>query len=148
MSTWRMKTEADRQQVIRVIQNRQLPSTVEITKGVKRSNEQNNLQFKWLNEAEQQGDKTAEEYRAYCKLHFGVPIMRNGHEDFRDVYDRIVRPLPYEQKLELMMIPIDFPVTRGMTTAEETKYLDQMYLFFTSQGFNLTDPSRVQEWAA
>ena len=31
-------------------------------------------------------------------------------------------------------------VTRLMTVANEKKYLDQMYLYFTSQGFVLTNP--------
>lgn len=140
MATWRIKSEQDRKQVIKVITARQIPCTVEIVKGLKRSNEQNKLQRKWMSEAEEQGDQTAEEYRAYCKLHFGVPIMRQQSDLFREKYDRIVRPLAYTQKLELMMVPFDFPVTRMMTTANEKKYLDQVYLFFTGQGFKLTDP--------
>ena len=140
MATWRVKTEQDRATLIRVIQGRALPFTAELVKGMKRSNEQNRLQRKWLQEAEEQGDQTAEEYRAYCKLHFGVPIMRAQSELFAEKYDRIIKPLPYVQKLELMAEPFDFPVTRLMDTANEKKYLDQMFHFFTGQGFMLTDP--------
>jgi len=140
MPTYGMKNDQDRARVIKAIQARQLPATVSISKGLPRSSEQNKLQRKWLKEAEEQGDQTAEEYRAYCKLHFGVPIMRSQSDEFKEKYDRIIRPLPYTQKLELMAVPFDFPVTRMMTMASEKKYLDQMYLFFTGQGFLLTNP--------
>lgn len=141
MATWRIKTEQDRRQVIKAIEARQIPCTVEIVKGLKRSNEQNKLSRKWMNEAEEQGDQTAEEYRAYCKLHFGVPIMRQQSELFREKYDRIIKPLAYTHKMEMMMVPFDFPVTRMMTTASEKKYLDQVYSFLTGQGFKLSNPN-------
>jgi len=41
-----------------------------------RKRSQNNLQFHWFKEMEQQGDKSAKEYRAQCKLEIGVPIAR------------------------------------------------------------------------
>ena len=140
MSTWRIKNEGDRANLQKVVANRELPFTAELTKGLPRSNEQNKLQRKWLKEAEEQGDQTAEEYRGYCKLHFGVAIMKQQSELYAEKYDRIIKPLPYEHKLEMMMEPFDFPVTRGMNTANEKRYLDQMYLFFTTKGFVLTNP--------
>jgi hypothetical protein len=109
--------------------------------GKQRTSKQNRLQRLWLDEAAKQGDQTAEEYRAYCKLHFGVPIMRQQDEVFREKYDRIIKPLDYEQKLELMMEPFDFPVTRLMDTVNEGKYLDSVYTFFTGLGFSLTNPT-------
>lgn len=108
----------------------------------KRSIEQNKLQRKWMLELEAQGDMTAEEYRGYCKLHFGVPIMRNEDEEFRRAYDRYIRDLPYEHKLAMMMVPLDFPVTRGMSTKQKTVYLDSVYRHFTGEGFVLTVPVR------
>lgn len=105
-----------------------------------RTSEQNRLQRLWLDQAEKQGDQTAEEYRGYCKLHFGIPLMRQQSDEFREKYDRIIRPLDYAQKIELMMEPFDFPVTRLMNTENKTKYLDQMYQFFVGQGFTLTNP--------
>ena len=108
----------------------------------KRSIEQNKLQRKWMLELESQGDMTAEEYRGYCKLHFGVPIMRNESEEFRRAYDRYIRDLPYEHKLAMMMVPLDFPCTRMMTTKQKTVYLDTVYRHFTGEGFVLTVPQR------
>ncbi len=107
----------------------------------KRSLAQNRLQRKWLFEAaEQLQDQTAEEYRAYCKLHFGIPILRAESDKFMDVYDRLIRPHSYEEKLELMSIPFDFPVTRMMTVKQKTEYLNKMYQFFRNQGVELTEP--------
>ena len=55
---------------------------------------------------------------AYCKLHFGVPILRRDSLEYRQKYDRIIRPMSYEQKLELMVEPFDFPVTSAMNVAQ------------------------------
>lgn len=140
MPTWRVRNEPERENAIRVLEARQLPFTMEIVKGVKRSNKQNKLSRKWCKEAEEQGDQTAEQYRAYCKLHFGVALMKAQSELYAEKYDRIVRPLPYEQKLELMAEPFDFPVTRLLNTSNEKKYLDLMHQYFTGQGFILTNP--------
>lgn len=106
----------------------------------KRSLDQNRLQRQWCKEAARQGDMSPEEYRAFVKLHFGVPILRRDSDQFREAYDRILRPLAYHQKLELMALPFDFPVTRGMTKAQKTEYLDAMWNHFTGLGFRLTDP--------
>lgn len=126
--------------MVNAINKREGLFTVSIAKGLPRSNEQNKLQRKWLLEAEEQGDQTAEEYRGYCKLHFGVPLLRMENELFREKYDRIIRPHSYEVKLEMMMTPLDFPVTRLMTTKQKTRYLDMMYQHFREQGFILTEP--------
>lgn len=136
-----VETEADRRMLIRFLEAQALPITVSVTKGGKRSLRQNKLQRLWLNEiAEQLGDQTPEEVRGYCKLTIGVPILRAEHEAFRERYDLIVRPLPYEQKLALMMEPLDFPVTRLMSTKQATAYLDGVHRHFSEKGIVLTDP--------
>lgn len=138
-----IRNRQDLDQLMKYLSNRELPVTVSIAKGAKRSNKQNATLRKWIGELEAQGDMTREEYRGYCKLRFGVPILRDEHAGFQEQYDRIVKPLPYESKLGLMMEPIDFPVTRLMTTAQEKKMLDQIYVHFTGLGFYLTDPDAV-----
>jgi hypothetical protein len=106
-----------------------------------RSVEQNRLQRLWLREAQEQGDQTAEEYRAYCKLHFGVPIMCRDSDEFAEVYGRLIRPRPYEEKLELMAVPMDLPVTRIMTVKQKEEYLSAMCRnFVIERGFRLTEP--------
>jgi hypothetical protein len=142
VSTWPIRTEADRKQVLKVIQNRDLPSTVEITKGAPRSIEQNRLQRLWMNEAAAQGDQTAEEYRARCKLNIGIPLMCEQSALFSEQWKRLFGNMSYEDKLSLMAEPLDYPVTRLMTTIIKKRYLDGVYQHFTGLGFTMTDPNR------
>lgn len=137
-----LRTERDKQTLIQRIANLSLPSTVSITDGEKRSLAQNRLQRLWINELAEQGDLDAESYRAICKLHVGVPILRNESDEFKARYDSVFKVLPYETKIELMKLPFDFPVTRLMTTKQKKHYLDQVHLLWSQQGFFLTDPDR------
>jgi len=105
-----------------------------------RSIEQNKLQRLWLNEAQEQGDNTSEWYRGWCKLQLGVAILINEHEQFAEQWQRLFGHLTWEQKHEMMMVPLDFPVTRIMSTKQKKKYLDHMYDHFTGLGFRLTEP--------
>ena len=134
-----IRTEAERQSLIRYHQSKGMPFTTTTKDGDKRSNPQNRLQMKWCKEAAMQGDNTAEEYRAYCKLHFGVPILRED-EDFQASYDQKLKWLPYETKLALMG-EFDFPVSRLMQVEQMRRYLDAIYQHFTGLGFQLTDPN-------
>lgn len=141
LTTRILKTGADRDQFIELLKSYKLPCTVNLTKGQKRSIEQNRLQRLWLREAaEQLADDSIEGYRGFCKLHFGVPILRGENEDFRKIYDQIIRPLSYEDKLKLMQIPLDLPVTRIMATGQKKRYLDDVYEHFTGRGVLLTEP--------
>ena len=140
MSAIAVRNEIDRKQALLLVDKRKLPFTLTLAAGAPRSIEQNRLQRLWLNEAAEQGDMTAEEYRGYCKLHFGVSLLRHENEKFREVYDRIVRPHSYEDKLQMMMVPLDLPVTRLMTTKQKTQYLDAMYQHFVGLGFRMTSP--------
>jgi hypothetical protein len=141
MTTRVIENAQDRAALIKLIESRDLPITVSILKGKHRTEQQNRLQRMWINEAaEQLKDESAEDKRAYCKLHFGIPILRNGDEAFQSIYDRAIRPLEYDLKLEMMKVPVDFPVTRLMTTKQKHEYLNQMEQHFLNQGVNLTEP--------
>jgi hypothetical protein len=136
-----VRTEFDRKLLMRFIEAHKLPFTCDISQKAKRTIEQNRLQRLWMKEAAEQIDgNTSEELRGHCKLHIGVPILREENEDFRIKYDIIVKPLPYEHKLALMMEPLDFPVTRLMTTKQKTLYLDSVYQHFSEMGVALTVP--------
>jgi hypothetical protein len=136
-----VRTEADRSAVIRLIQQREIPFTLSIAKGANRSIEQNKLLQKWMGEiAEQLGDRTAEQVRGDTKLRFGVPILRAEDEAFREKYDRLIKPRTYAEKLELMMEPFDFPVSRLMTTRQFTAFIDQTHQYYSERGVILTQP--------
>lgn len=143
-----VKTAHDKSTLISFIQNINTPITVTIEKGIigKRSDKQNKLQRLWMDELAEQGDMTAEEYRAFCKLHFGVPILRNENDEFRQAYDdKIKNCYDYATKLQFMAMPFDFPVTRLMTVKQHKKYLDAIYVHYTGKGFDLTDPNKFME---
>lgn len=143
-----VETEQARSMLIRFIEGHKLPFTVTLTAGKHRTTHQNRLQRLWMGEiAEQLGDITAEEARGYCKLAIGVPILRAENEAFRERYDAIVKPLPYEQKLALMMEPFDFGVTRIMSTAQKTAYLDAVHRHFSEKGVVLTNPEDIRRAA-
>lgn len=108
--------------------------------GDERTNPQNRLQQLWHSEAANQlRDESAEEKRAYCKLHFGVPILRND-EAFRASYDRVIKPMDYQTKLALMAEPFDFPVTRLMTVKQKKQFLDAVFDHYTGLGVSLSHP--------
>lgn len=138
-----IRDDADMETLAALMRNRSKPYTVTIRDGLPRSTDQNDLQRMWCGEAAAQiGDRTAEEIRGHAKLHFGVPIMRRDHAEFAEKYDRLIKPRPYSEKLEMMMEPLDFPVTRLMTTRQKTEYLDAMHAFWSQQGVVLTQPER------
>lgn len=141
-----VRTDQDKRLLIEFIQNQQNPITVTVEQGIigKRSLEQNKLQRLWINELAKKGDMTAEEYRAYCKLHFGVPILRHENEKFCQLYDKKVKWRPYADKLEFMAEPFDFPVTRLMTVKQHKQYLDAIYVHYTGLGYKLTDPEDLK----
>lgn len=141
MTTRIVKDEQGRELLLRLIRSQTLPFTASVTKGKPRSWHQNRLNRLWCGEiAEQLGDRTPEEVRGDLKLRFGVPILRDENETFREKYDRIIKPLSYEVKMELMMEPMDFPVTRLMDTDQQRRYLDAIFRFFSQKGLVLTEP--------
>ena len=120
------------------------PCTVTLREGATRTLAQNRLAQQWAADVSaQMGDRTPEQARGYFKLHHGVPIRR---EDpiYADAYDRMIRPLPYEAKLEMMQVPLDFPVTRDMSVKELTRYLDSIQREFSAMGVELTDPEALK----
>lgn len=144
MASRSVTNEQQREMLIRFIQGHKLPFTADIVSGQRRSNDQNRLQRKWVTEIAEQLGETAEYWRAYCKLHFGVPILRAENEVFCEAYDRHVKGQPYEVKMAFMAEPFDFAVTRLMSTKQKSAYLDQIYRHFAEQGVVLTDPEMMR----
>lgn len=123
---------------IALLGNLKLPVTVEWVQGRDRSAEQNRLQFLWAREAaEQRGDRTPEEQRNEWKLRFGVPIMREDSPEFRDTYDRLIKPLSYAQKIKAMEL---ISVTSLMKVRQMVRYLDAIERECAEEGVQLTVP--------
>lgn len=140
--------EYERKMLIKRIEGHKLPFTAEITAGRRRSVDQNRLQRKWMAEIAEQWGETAEYWRGYCKLCIATPILRAENDEFRAKYDEHVKPLDYETKIAIMQEPLDLPVTRLMTTAQHTTYLDAVFKHFAEQGVVLTIPEDAGRQAA
>lgn len=144
MPTRTVETEQARDALHRFIDAQKLPMTVSIEQGKIRSTKQNKLQRLWINEiAEQRGDTTPEEVRGYCKLSFGVPILCEGSEMFNERWRMITANMSPEQKINLMMEPMDMAITRIMKTKQKKEYLDRVARHFSQQGIELTDPETL-----
>lgn len=142
-----VETDADKRLLIRFIEKQTPPFTISITPGKHRTTAQNRTQRRWMQEIGEQSGMTAEEARAFCKLHFAIPILRRENDAFRARYDAIVKPLTYEQKLALMAEPLDLPATRIMTTKQKHEYLDTVFRHFSGEGLVLTNPEDLRRAA-
>ncbi len=142
--TWVVKTDDQRLRHMSYLSQKELPYTATDKEGADKdkSNPQNNIHHKWVTEvAAQNKQHSREEYRGICKLHCGVPILRRDSEEYRAAYDRIVKPLDYWSKVEMMMTPLDFPVTRAMTDDQMSEYLSAVNRLLSEKyGAVLTQP--------
>lgn len=103
----------------------------------RRSLDQNALIHALYNAVQQQCDWSTDEVTQYAKLHHGVPILRRDDQGFSERWAELTRHLDYEQKLKLM----DWlPVTRLMTKAQATEYIDAIIMDFTKQGYAIVMP--------
>lgn len=97
-----------------------------------RSADQNALAAVWYEQISRElGEDTADDVKAFCKLTIGVPILRADDLEFRDLYDRAIRPLPREIKLQAIKL---VPVTSRMGVKQLTRYLDQMQQHYALRG--------------
>jgi hypothetical protein len=142
MTTRTLHNRHDIDGLSRLLAQRKLPVTVTITQGVDRTEQQNKLSFTWYREvSEQLGDRSASDVRAHCKLYIGVKMLHTENADFRAQWDRLIKDrFTIEEKLELMLPPHDYPVSRLMNVKQMTRYMDAIHAEFTAQGCRLTDP--------
>lgn len=113
---------------------------VSLRPGKDRTLDQNALWFafyKRIAEMTQIGD--AADARRYCKLHIGVQILLNEDSEFQQAWYRVMRHLPYEEKLAMMgecklFGPDGFPVTSLFNRAQGVAYTDRILAEFTPKG--------------
>lgn len=146
MVTRIIRTPSEIDGLARLLGSRQLPLTVTVTAGEDRSGQQNALSFRWYAEAAAQlGDRTASDVRAHCKLFHGVKMLHAENDAFRLSWNRLIKDrFTIEEKLELMVPPHDYPVTRLMTVKQMTRYMDECHRDITSLGVVLTDPDAMK----
>jgi hypothetical protein len=99
--------------------------TLTVKAGKGRSLDQNAISHAWYEQvARELREDDARGVKRYCKLHFGVPLLRAEDDEFREAYDgSILRTLSYEQKLLAMDV---LPVTSRMTTAQLSRYMEDV----------------------
>lgn len=104
---------------------------VKMTTGKARSLDQNSTAHVWYEQiAREMREDTPLGVKCYCKLHLGVPILRAEDDEFRSVYDMVIKPLSYEKKLEAMKA---WPVTSLMTKDQLNQYLVAMQSDFAGR---------------
>ena len=89
--------------------------------------EQNALSFQIYHDLKKWGKfESVNDARAHCKLHYGVAIAKQDI-DFAEKYDGLIRNrFSHEEKLELMLEPFDFPVTRDFTRKQFSEYVESI----------------------
>ncbi len=92
--------------------------------GKARSLDQNSLSHTWYEQISRElREETPLGVKCFCKLHYGVPILRAENEDFRIQYDTVLKPLSYDKKLLAMNF---LPVTSLMSKDQLSQYLAAM----------------------
>jgi hypothetical protein len=112
---------------------------ISIKTGKDRSLDQNALSHTWYAQiARELKEDDALGWKCFCKLHFGIPILRAEDAEFRKFYDNAIRSsLSYEQKLIAMQF---LSVTSEMTKPQLSAYLEAMQAHFRTMGVQLEFP--------
>lgn len=109
--------------------------------GQDRSIDQNAISHLWYGQlARELREDDALGWKSFCKLNYGVPILRAEDDEFRQFYDGAIRmSLTYEQKLVAMKY---LPVTSEMKKHQLSKYLEAMQVAFLQRGVRLEFPEQ------
>ena len=108
----------------------------------KRSLSSNALSHQWYKDVADQTDEVVEDVMCFCKLHYGVPILRAESDKFRDTYDSNIKDfLTYEQKLGAMSF---IAVTRLMNKGQMNRYLNDMQRDYATRGVILETPKDAE----
>ena len=116
---------------------------VKIRAGKDRTLDQNAISHVWYSQVSRElREDSPLGVKRYCKLHFGVPILRSEDSDFRSFYDKAIKPnLNYEEKILAMD---HLPVTSVMTTSQLGVYLQNVCEHYIGRGVMLEFPEGVK----
>ena len=110
---------------------------LQIFDGRHRSGLQNALQHAMYREiGKQLYGRDFEHAKAECKLTIGVPLLRESSDEFKRVYDRSLKGIPYGEKLQLIGL-ID--VSSLLSMAEAHRYIGEIYDTYAMKGVNWSD---------
>ena len=126
------------------LEGRKLPLTVSWAQGASRSNMQNRLAQRWFADiARQVGDMTHSEVRADCKVTFGVPIMAEENDAFRQTWAETFGALNYQAMRKAVEV-LEPPVTRLMNVKQMSEFMDAIQRHYGGAGMFLTDPESLK----
>lgn len=104
---------------------------VSVKTGKHRSLDQNAIAHAWYEQISRElREDTPLGVKCYCKLHYGVPILRAEDSQFRECYDSVIKPLSYENKLKAMQ---HWPVTSLMSKGQLSQFLEAMQADFAGR---------------
>lgn len=132
-----LRDESDRIAWGKFLAAQALPVTVSVTRGAKRSTQQNRTAAMWYGQIAQEFGDTQAAVKALCKLRFGLPILERDNPAWVEKWQGFYAPLPYPAKLVLFEA---IPVTSVFTTRQMAEYMDTMQREYRSQGIQLIDP--------
>jgi len=145
---YRVRDEHQRQTLLEDVRGMPLPFRADLHAGEDRSLAQNRLSHLWYSEIARAGAldpqfhptgrPTEEAAKRECKLRCGVPILRRDSEAFAEVYDRVLKPLPIEDKCAAMSL---ISVSSVLTVSQMAEYMNRIWdEYRTKRNVRLTEP--------
>jgi len=104
----------------------------------KRKDAQNRLSHHWYGEISVQKYESISDSRAFCKLHFGVPIACEKWPDFLAFWEKIKASYSYQEQLKIMLPPVELAITRDFNTKEMVGYLTAIETHMSNDGIRLS----------
>ena len=101
--------------------------------GAERSLSSNALSHVWYAFADKMLDShESGDARRYCKLHFGVPMLRGESDKYREDYNKYLMNFEYEDKIKIMDY---WPVTQLMSRDQMNRYLTSVQYYFATEHY-------------
>lgn len=117
---------------------------VTVKTGKDRSLDYNALSHCWYQQvADELREDTALGVKNFCKLNFGIPILRAEDDEFRTFYDAGMKlSLNYEQKIKAMAY---MPVSSLLTQKQFDQYARAMQEHYRTRGVVLEFPTQDEQ---
>ena len=139
MSAHYVRTKFDLARVLADLAQAELPMTVNVKKGIKRTDEQNSLVHVWFEEIarHERFGMSFYDVKAHCNLTYGLPILMRDDPEWASCFGYIFEALSKPAKLKAIRV-LDIPFTRRMQVKQLSEYMTQMEQDYAEEGVLLT----------
>lgn len=137
-----IECQQDEDRLIYFLRAQKKPYTVVYHDGRVRSPEQNRLQWMWANEVARKDGESARYWQADWKLRWGIPMLVAEDEQIAKLWQVVEKAFPLYEDQRNWLIDTEFPVSRLMDVKQFTRFLDQIYHWYSARGYDLTEPER------